>query len=152
MQALHLNRFASNFTTNNKLLWKLFLPLCLFLCLSLTLSISSGLTITRGRFFFWFLSLMQQCVCVCAPSDTSQGAISVVCISEWVLGGEIEDGWANHWEMSSVLQKIRFPHPSTAVGESWALQSVRCGGKGVRWKARGRVRAAGDHGSALRII
>ncbi len=87
----------------------LFFPLCLFLCLSLTLSLSSGLTITTGRFSFWSLSLMQQCVCFCAPSDTSQGVISVVCISEWVLGGEIEDGWQTTGKWAVCSKKSTSP-------------------------------------------
>ncbi len=62
----------------------------------------------QGDFFLVFE--LDATVCVfCAPSDTSQGVISVVCISEWVLGGEIEDGWQTTGKWAVCSKKSTSP-------------------------------------------
>ncbi len=54
----------------------------------------------QGDFLFGFWAWCNS-VCFCAPSDTSQGVISVVCIAEGVLGGEIEGRTPGKWAVCS---------------------------------------------------
>lgn len=78
---------------------------------------------------------MQQCVFLCTVWHFTWCHFSCVYCRRGVRG---RDRRAHPWEMSSVLRKIRFPHPSMAVGESWALQSVRWGRQGSEVESKGK--------------